>query len=94
MGANSRWALIRGWALVKFSPFSASVDLTKQVSVKYSENKTPSSGQYLIISDWSLSGRGCGWVGWALIKFRMDTYSRWALIRGCALIRINTVIKI
>ena len=24
----------------------------------------------------------------------MDTYSRWALIRGCALIRINTVIKI
>ena len=24
-GAYSRWALIRGWALIKFSPFSASV---------------------------------------------------------------------
>ena len=24
MGAYSRWALIRGWALIKFSPFSAS----------------------------------------------------------------------
>ena len=23
MGAYSRWALIRGWALIKFSPFSA-----------------------------------------------------------------------
>ena len=79
MGANSRWALIRGWALVKFSPFSASVDLTKQVSVKYSENKTSSSGQYLIISDWSVSGRGCGWVGWALIKFLP---LGWTHIRG------------
>ena len=35
-------------------------DLTKQGSVKYSENKTQSSGEYLIISDWSLSGRGWG----------------------------------
>ena len=25
MGAYSRWALIRGWALIKFSPFSTSV---------------------------------------------------------------------
>ena len=25
MGAYSRWALIRGWALIKFSTFSASV---------------------------------------------------------------------
>ena len=25
VGANSRWALIRGWVLIKFSPFSASV---------------------------------------------------------------------
>ena len=25
MGAYSRWALTRGWALIKFSPFSASV---------------------------------------------------------------------
>ena len=41
--------------------------------------------------------------GWRLFKaerlltfsaFRMGAYSRWALIRGWALIRINTVIKI
>ena len=25
VGAYSRWALVRGWALIKFSPFSASV---------------------------------------------------------------------
>ena len=25
MGAYSRWALMRGWALIKFSPFSTSV---------------------------------------------------------------------
>ena len=25
VGAYSRWALIRGWVLIKFSPFSASV---------------------------------------------------------------------
>ena len=25
VGAYSRWALIGGWALIKFSPFSASV---------------------------------------------------------------------
>ena len=25
MGAYSRWMLVRGWALIKFSPFSASV---------------------------------------------------------------------
>ena len=24
MGGYSRWAVIRGWALIKFSPFSAS----------------------------------------------------------------------
>ena len=33
MDAYSRWALIRGWALIKFSPFSASVTVyfsTKQ----------------------------------------------------------------
>ena len=27
VGAYSRWALIRGWALIKFSPFSAVVSL-------------------------------------------------------------------
>ena len=25
VGANSRWVLIRGWVLIRFSPFSASV---------------------------------------------------------------------
>ena len=25
VGANSRWGIIRGWALIKFSPFSASI---------------------------------------------------------------------
>ena len=46
----------------------------------------------------SLSGRGRGWAcirGWALINFsavRMGTYSRWVLIRGSALNRIDTVI--
>ena len=46
------------------------------------------------------SGREVGW-GWRLFEagrlltfstFRMGAYSRWALIRGWALIRINTVI--
>ena len=50
----------------------------------------------------SLIGRGRGW-GRRLFEagrlltfsaFRMGAYSRWALIRGWALIRINTVIKI
>ena len=39
---------------------------------------------------------GVGW-GWALINFaafRMGAYSRWALIRGWALIRINTVFSL
>ena len=36
---------------------------------------------------------GGGWGGRLLTfsAFRMDAYSRWALIRGWALIRINTV---
>ena len=39
------------------------------------------------------SGRGVGWGGRLLTfsAFRMGAYSRWALIRGWALIRINTV---
>ena len=44
-----------------------------------------------------LSGRGSG-VGWGGVKrlltfsaFRIGAYSRWALIRGWALIRINMV---
>ena len=50
----------------------------------------------------SLIGRGRGWGGrlfeagrlLTFSAFRMGAYSRWALIRGWALIRINTVIKI
>ena len=37
-------------------------------------------------------------MGWALIRltfstFRLGAYSRWALIRGWALIPINTVVQ-
>ena len=47
----------------------------------------------------SLIGRGSGWGGrlfeagrlLTFSAFRMGAYSRWALIRGWALIRINTV---
>ena len=44
----------------------------------------------------SLSGKGGGGVGCGgrlltFSAFRMGAYSRWALIRGWALIRINTV---
>ena len=48
------------------------------------------------------SGRKVGWGGrlfetgrlLTFSAFKMGAYSRWALIRGCALIRINTVILI
>ena len=47
----------------------------------------------------SLIGRGSGWGGrlfeagrlLTFSAFRMGAYSRWALIRGWALIRMNTV---
>ena len=63
--------------------------------------KTPSSGGSLIISYWSLCGREWGGGGrlfeagrlLTFSAFRMGAYSRWVLIRGWALIRINTVIK-
>ena len=46
-------------------------------------------------------GREVGWGGFlfeagrllTFSAFRMGTYSRWALIRGWALIRINTVVE-
>ena len=39
------------------------------------------------------SGREVGWGGLVLTfpAYRMGAYSRWALMRGWALIRINTV---
>ena len=125
VGAYSKWALIRGWALIKFSPFSESeVSLFCNKTINANDKtrrsnkarfllntlkKTPSSGKSLI-RIYSL--KWVGW-GWALIwvwlvgggggrlfeagrlltlsAFRMGAYSRWALIRGWALIRINTV---
>jgi len=53
-------------------------------------------GAYLSLSG---TGREVGWGGYlfeagrllTFSAFRMGTYSRWALIRGWALIRINTV---
>ena len=41
------------------------------------------------------SGREVGWGGRLLTfsAFRMGAYSRWALIQGWALIRINTVLE-
>ena len=55
-------------------------------------------GAYLSLS-LSLKGREVGWGGRLFeagrllnfSAFRMGAYSRWALIRGWALIRINTV---
>ena len=79
VGAYSRWALIWGWALIKFLPFSASevcLFCNKTINsnnktrrsnkVRFLQNtlkKTPSSGKSLI-RIYSLK-----WVGW-----------RWALI--------------
>ena len=43
-----------------------------------------------------MRGKGVGWGGRLLTfsAFRMGAYSRWALIRGWALIRINTILLI
>ena len=135
MGAYSRWVLIRGWALIKFSPFSTSVVCIfckKTVSsnnktercnkTRFLQNtlkKTLSSGKSQI-STYSFFGGGSGKgvgaylslsgiereVGWGgggrlfeagrpltFSAFRMGAYSRWALIQGWALIRINTVVR-
>ena len=64
MGAYSRWALIRGWALIKFSPFSTSVvcifcnktvngnNKTRRCNnamfLQKTLKKTPSSGNSLV----------------------------------------------
>ena len=125
VGAYSRWALIRGWALIKFSLFSASeicLFCNKTINANNKTRrsnkarflyntlkKTPSSGKSLIrIYPLKWVGWGCAliWVwlgregGGRLFEagrlstfsaFKMGAYSRWALIRGWALIRINTV---
>ena len=75
MGAYSRWALIRGWALIKFSPFSTIVvcifckktvngnNKTRRCNkARFLQNtlkKTPSSGKSLI-NTYSFWGGGSG----------------------------------
>ena len=51
-------------------------------------------GERLFEFDWEEPGGGRLFEGGRLLTFsafRMGAYSRWALIRGWALIRINTV---
>ena len=95
MGAYLRWALIRGCALIKFSPFLASKVCLFCNKTRFLWNtlkKTPSSGSRLLEFIHS-----SGWGGGErLFEFDWEeegvgAYSRWALIRGWALIRINTV---
>ena len=45
VGAYSRWALIRGWELIKFSPFSASVVCLFCNKRIYANNKTRRSNK-------------------------------------------------
>ena len=82
MGAYSSWALIRGWALNKFSPISTSVvcifckktvngnNKTRRCNkARFLQNtlkKTPSSGKSLIIVLILFSGVVAG-KEWALI---------------------------
>ena len=127
VGAYSRWALIRGWALIKFSPFLASEvclfwnktiklmlitkcgELTKQgfckilwrklrprgsLLVEFIHSSGWGGGECLFELDWEEEGPGAySRLGTILTfsAFRMGAYSRWALIRSHALIRINTV---
>ena len=56
-------------------------------------------GWRFIEFEWDQEGGGVGWGGrlfeagrlLTFFAFRMGAYSRWALIRGWVLIRINTV---
>ena len=102
-GAYSRWALIK---FSPFSARVACLFCNKSQRCNKARflyntlKKTPSLGK-VSSSSYSifylnLSGRGRG-VGWAerlltFSAFRMGVYSRWALIRSWAPIRINTVI--
>ena len=52
MGAYSRWALFRGWAFLKFSPFSASVVVyfaTKQLMVPTKSEDVANNNNIIII---------------------------------------------
>ena len=89
MGAYLRWALIRGCALIKFSPFSASKVCLFCNKTRFLWNtlkKTPSSGSRLLEFIHS-----SGWGGGErLFEFDWEEEG-WALIRGWPIIRINTV---
>ena len=70
-------------------------DVTKQCFCD-TLKKTPSLGKFLI-STYSIFGGWEGNGGGRLLTFsafRMEVYSRWALIRGWALIRIYLYIFI
>ena len=65
VGAYSRWALIRGWALIKFSPFSGSVVVyfaKSKVSLKYypEENSVFGRVSYYILLEFLWEGVGGG----------------------------------
>ena len=72
-------------------------DVQSKVSVKCSEENSVFArvSLLLIISYLSLCGREWGGGGrFNFAAFRMGAYSRWALIRGWALIRINMVFNL
>ena len=73
-------------------------DVTRQGSCKILWRKLRLRGSLLLVLIQFLGGvrgKGVGWGGRLLTfsAFRMGAYSRWALIRGWALIRINTVFR-
>ena len=108
VGAYSRWALIRGWALIKFSPFSPSVVCLFCNKIINGNNKKQrcNNAGFCKILGWKLRLRKglllsllCGreWGGGGHLStfsaFRMGAYSRWVLIWGWALNWIISVIK-
>ena len=120
------WALIRGWALIKFSPFSVSsrfilfiesfFKILRKLTLRGSLLVALSQFHWISlslrsISEFSGAASSCalhffffgvrgGGGGGRLFQagrlltfptYRVGAYSRWALIRGWALNRINTV---
>ena len=94
VGAYSRWALIRGWALIKFSPFSTSVvcifcnktvngnnktrRCNKATFLQNTLKKTPSSGKSLVSTYSFLRGVG---AYLSLSESGREVGWRWALIK-------------
>ena len=65
-----------------------------KVSVKYSEESSEFGRvSYYLLLEFLWEGVGWGGRLLAFSAFRMGAYSRWALIQGWALNRINTVLK-